>query len=201
MTNPGSNGEHVLQKKFNTDKRAQAFYKNQVLEHLNSRMVEFVSNQEIVFISTADANGDCDSSLRAGEAGFVRVLDDRTIVYPEYRGNGVMASMGNLSENPHIGMMFVDFLHDTVGLHVNGHAEVVENDELLQRDNIPASVVEDMNRKRRKPERWVVVTVEEAYMHCSKHIPRYQKVDKTMQWGTDDAKVKKGDYFMAKASK
>ncbi len=47
----------------------------------------------------------------------------------------------------------------------------------------------------------MVVTVEEAYMHCSKHIPRYQKGDKTMQWGTDDAKVKKGDYFMAKASK
>jgi predicted pyridoxine 5'-phosphate oxidase superfamily flavin-nucleotide-binding protein len=199
MTNPGSNGEHLLQKKFNTDTRAQAFYNNQVLERLNPSMVEFVANQEIVFISTADVDGDCDCSLRAGEAGFVRVLDDRTLVYPEYRGNGVMASMGNISENPHIGMMFVDFLRDTVGLHVNGKAEIIENDELLQRDNIPTSVVEDMKRKRRNPERWVVVAVEEAYMHCSKHIPQYQKADKTMQWGTDDVKVKKGDFFMAKA--
>lgn len=52
----------MLQKKFNTNQRAQAFYTNQVLERLNSRMVEFVVNQEIVFVSTADAKGDCDCS-------------------------------------------------------------------------------------------------------------------------------------------
>ncbi len=201
MTNPGSDGEHKLQKKFNTEKRAQAFYDNQVLDHLNPRMLEFVANQEIVFVSTADEKGDCDCSLRAGEAGFVRILDDKNLVYPEYRGNGVTASLGNILENPHIGMMFIDFVKDTVGLHVNGKAAIIENEELLQRDNLPAEVVEDMKKQRRRPERWVLVEVEEAYMHCSKHIPLYKKVDKSMQWGTDNAKVKKADYFLAKSCK
>ncbi len=191
----------MLQKKFNTDKRARAFYDNQVLDHLNPRMLEFVANQEIVFVSTADKNGECDCSLRAGEAGFVRILDDKTLAYPEYRGNGVMASLGNISENPHIGMMFIDFVKDTVGLHINGKAAIIENDELLKRKALPEEAVEDTNRRRRKPERWVLVEVEEAYMHCSKHIPLYKKLDKSMQWGTDDVKVKKGDYFLAKSCK
>lgn len=112
-----------------------------------------------------------------------------------------MASLGNISENPHIGMMFVDFLRDTVGLHVNGKAAVLENDELLKRTDLPASVMEDMDRKRRKPERWVVVEVEEAYMHCSKHIPHYQKASKTMHWGTDDAKVKRATIFWPRPRK
>lgn len=169
-----------------------------MLDHLNPQMVEFIANHEILFIATADANGDCDCSLRAGEAGFVHVLDEKQLVYPEYRGNGVTASLGNILENPHIGMMFTDFIKDTVGLHVNGKAAIVENEELLQRKNISPKIIDDMNRKGRKPERWVLVEVEEAYMHCSKHIPLYQKADKEMQWGTDDVKIKKADYFLTK---
>ncbi len=198
MTNPGSKGEHSLQKKFNTEKRAQAFYDNQVLDLLNPRMIEFIANQEILVISTADAKGDCDCSLRAGEAGFVHVLDEKNLVYPEYRGNGVTASLGNILENPHIGMMFIDFIKDTVGLHVNGKAAIIENNELLQRKNISQKIIDDMNKKGRKPERWVLVEVEEAYMHCSKHIPLYKKADKLRHWGTDDVKIKKSDYFLAK---
>lgn len=198
MANPGSEGEHTLQQKFGTEKRAQAFYDNQVLNHLNPRMVEFITNQEILFIATSDAKGECDCSLRAGDAGFVHVLDEKSLVYPEYRGNGVTASLGNIIENPHIGMMFADFIKDTVGLHVNGKASIVENDELLQRENIPQKVIDDMNKKGRKPERWVLVAVEEAYMHCSKHIPLFQKAEKLRQWGTDDVKIKKADYFLAK---
>lgn len=201
MTNPGSQGEHTLQKNFNTEKRAQAFYDNQVLDLLNPRMIEFIANQEILVIATSDAKGDCDCSLRAGEAGFVHVLDEKNLVYPEYRGNGVTASLGNILENPHIGMMFIDFIKDTVGLHVNGKAAIIENNELLQRKNIPSKIIEDMNKKGRKPERWVLVEVEEAYMHCSKHIPLYQKADKVRMWGTDDVKIKKSDYFLAKENK
>ncbi|MDD5758689.1 MAG: pyridoxamine 5'-phosphate oxidase family protein [Desulfobulbaceae bacterium] len=198
MTNPGSAGEHSLQEKFNTEKRAQAFYDNQVLDHLNPRMLEFIANQEILVIATSDAKGDCDCSLRAGEAGFVHALDEKTLVYPEYRGNGVTASLGNILENPHIGMMFIDFIKDTVGLHVNGKAAIIENNELLEREDLSPQILEDMNKKGRKPERWVLVEVEEAYMHCSKHIPFYKKAEKLIQWGTDDVKVKKGDYFMTK---
>ena len=62
-------------------------------------------------------------------AGFVQVLDEKTLVYPEYRGNGVLASLGNILENPHIGLMFPDFYQSTVGLHVNGTARVLNPSE------------------------------------------------------------------------
>ena len=113
---PGSGGEHELQERFGTFKRAAAFYDKQMLDRLNPVMKEYIAKQEMVFIATADAHGECDTSFRAGPAGFVRVLDDRTVMYPEYRGNGVMASLGNMVENPHARLLFVDFLRDKVGL-------------------------------------------------------------------------------------
>src|SRR4051794_9660643 len=106
---PGSAGEHALQDRYNTARRAAAFYDNQMLDHLNEQMVEFIARQEMAFIATSDANGECDASFRSGQAGFIRVLDPKTVIYPEYRGNGVMASLGNLSENGHVGILFVDF--------------------------------------------------------------------------------------------
>lgn len=57
MNLPGSNGEHFLQDKFNTRERALAFYEQQVLDHLNPKMIEFISVQTMVFIGTADAKG------------------------------------------------------------------------------------------------------------------------------------------------
>ena len=95
-------------------------------------MIEFIDRMEMVFIATADANGDCDASLRAGTPGFLRVLDDRTLAYPEYRGNGVMASLGNIGENPHVGLLMIDFVEDMIGLHVNGRAQVVRRRHLLR---------------------------------------------------------------------
>src|SRR6267378_3556236 len=178
MTMPGSRGEHDLQERYGNRKRADGFYKNQMLNYLNPQMRTFIARQEMFFLSTADGHGECDVSFRAGEAGFVHALDEKILVYPEYRGNGVTASLGNITENPHAAMLFVDFVRDKIGLHVNGAARILSNDE-----------------------RWVLVTVEEAYIHCSKHIPRMEKVaEEARQWGTDDVRAKGGDYFQAKSA-
>src|SRR4051794_18714689 len=99
MQRPGSGGEHDLQQRYGTFKRAAAFYDKQMLDHLNPLMREYIAAQEMMFIATADTHGECDTSFRAGPAGFVRVLGERTVMYPEYRGNGVMASLGNIAEN------------------------------------------------------------------------------------------------------
>ena len=198
---PGSDGEHELQEKYDTALRAQAFYRNQVLGYLNSLMQTFVTKQEMMFIGTADKHGEADTSFRAGLPGFIRVLDEKTLAYPEYRGNGVMSSLGNISENPHVGLLFVDFTESKIGLHVNGRARIVENDEFLRDASASAPVREDiLAATGRGPERWVVVSVVEAYIHCSKHIPRMQKIDEGIHWGTDDVRAKGGDYFGAKTS-
>ncbi|MDB5324427.1 MAG: hypothetical protein JWN40_6058 [Phycisphaerales bacterium] len=167
-----------------------------MLDRLNGAMREFIGRQEMVFIATSDSKGNCDCSLRAGLAGFVRVLGDRALAYPEYRGNGVLASLGNIHENPKVGMMFVDFFRDTVGLHVNGSARIVENEAFVLLPEVPAEVRGDvLVAGGRRPERWVVVEVEEAYIHCSKHIPLLTKLDKSIAWGTDDVRLKGGNYF------
>ena len=202
---PGSDGEHLLQAVHGTERRARAFYDHQVLDHLNDRMRAFIAAQELMFVSTADARGNCAGTIRAGLAGFVCVADERTLAYPEYRGNGVMASLGNLRENARLGLLFVDFLGSTVGCHVNGEARVVENADLLAGEStLPAPLREAARRAvepsagGRQPERWVVVSVEEAYIHCSKHIPLLAKRDKSILWGTDDPVAKGGDFFGVK---
>jgi uncharacterized protein len=197
---PGSDGEHELQEKCNTTSRANAFYRHQVLRYLNPLMQAFVTKQEMMFVGTADRRGEADTSFRAGLAGFIRVIDPKTLAYPEYRGNGVMSSLGNISENPHVGLLFVDFT-DRIGLHVNGQARIVENDEFLRVASASEPFREDIHPATgRGQERWVVVSVLEAYIHCSKHIPRMQKIDEEIQWGTDDVRAKGGDYFKAKTS-
>lgn len=201
MAVPGSRGEHKLQKCFGTTKRAEAFYNNQVLDYLNPLMQSFIAQQEIVFIATADAYGECDCSFRAGSPGFVHVLDKQTILYPEYRGNGVVASLGNITENPHIGMIFIDFFESAIGLHVNGSATILENAALQDQSDTPNAILQEIAvNTGQKPERWVRVAVEEAYIHCSKHIPLLEKRDKTIHWGSDDITYKGGDYFQAKTS-
>lgn len=174
---PGSQGEHEMQEDFGTVSQAKSFYDSQMREFLAPRMQEFIKAQEMVFISTSDKNGECDCSIRMGEAGFVRVIDEKHLAYADYKGNGVMASAGNISENPHIGLLFVDFFHDKVGLHVNGKATIVDNDTMRTMLN---EAIPDES-KEKKCQFWTLIEVEESYIHCSKNIPIFQKQEKPKQ--------------------
>lgn len=171
--------ENELQAKYGTVNKAANFEKTQKLNYLNETMIEFISKQELLFIATSDNKGNCDSSIRSGKQGFVKVKDPLTLFYPEYRGNGVFASLGNIAENPHIGLLFIDFFQTTVGLHINGKASILKSAPF----NDPLA------------ERWVSISVEEAYIHCSKHIPLLQKKEKNIHWGTNDAKHKGATFF------
>lgn len=199
MKRPASSGEQKAQKRFGTSTRAAAFYANHMLDHLNLPMQQFLARQEMAFIATADATGACDCSFRAGTPGFVQVLDAKTLAYPEYRGNGVLATVGNILENPQIGMIFLDYFQSTIGLHVNGKARILSPDDITSLPNLPAGMVEATRLKRgRRPDAWVVIDVEEAYIHCSKHVPLLKRLDKQIDWGTDDESVKGGDFFKTK---
>ena len=197
---PGSDGEHALQAKYASEDRANTFYARQVLNFLAPRMREFISRQEFMFVGTADRHGECDCSPRFGEPGFIHVLGNKHLLYPEYRGNGVFASLGNISENPHIALLILDFYRDSVGLHVNGKARIAQSDELEAfADKLPKDVLAELAKDgKRRPNRWVMVEVEEAYIQCSKHIPLLKKLERPIDWGTDSVAAKKGDYFQLK---
>jgi len=193
----GTPGEQKIQAQQQSRARAERFYRRQMRTSLSERMVRLIGQQEMVFVATADMDGNCDCSPRFGGAGFVLVLDDRTLAYPEYRGNGVFASLGNILENPHVGLVFLDFFDTTVGLHVNGSADSYVPSEL------PSSLLAYLEKEQPKidsaVERWVVITVDEAYIHCSKHVPSLEKKGKAIRWGTDDREAKSDDYFLRSA--
>tara|TARA_R110002072_G_scaffold145460_1_gene291916 strand:+ start:53760 stop:54344 length:585 start_codon:yes stop_codon:yes gene_type:complete len=187
-------GERLLQTEMGSSDRACQFYDRQMRSSLTEKMVSLICRQEMVFVATADASGNCDCSPRFGNAGFVLVLDEATLAWPEYRGNGVYASLGNILENPHVGLVFLDMFDTTVGLHVNGEAHSYPESELpeILADHIEQhdpSIVATV-------ERWVVVKIEEAYIHCSKHVPRVQRTAKQIDWGTDDPAAKSSEFFV-----
>lgn len=190
---PGSDGEHKMQEAFKTVDKAKDFYNRQMLDYLAPDMQSFLAKQEMMFIATSDAHGECDSSFRSGEAGFVQVIDEKRVVYAEYKGNGVLASAGNISENPHIGLLFIDFFENKVGMHVNGKARLINEDELVSLMNKDTSKKEKTihTSSNQKNVFWILIDVEEAYIHCSKNIPILQKANESVQKG----KIRPVDFF------
>lgn len=191
-------GEQFMQDRYGTQDRARRFYDQQLTDRLTPVMAEFIGRMEMAFIATSDAAGECGCSFRAGTAGFVRVIDERTIAYPEFRGNGVMASLGNMAENPHIGIFMADFARDLIGLHVNGEAAIITPGHMLELD---PGLPEQAANPGRRPVQWVLVHVVEAYIHCSKHIPKLVPQSRIRHWGTDNPRHKGGDYFGVAAQK
>lgn len=194
---PSSPGERALQDTLGTRERAARFSRDQVSARLTPRMQAFIGRMEMAWIATSDGVGHCDCSFRSGPPGFVRVLGERAVAYPDYRGNGVMASSGNLLENPHIGMWFGDFDQELIGLHVNGRAEVLLPEQMRAVDpELP-----DPDHPGQRPTHWVAVSVEEAYVHCRKHLPRLIRQPVARHWGTDSPLHKGGDPFGVAASR
>jgi len=90
----------------------------------------FIESRPMFFIATADAQGQPECSYKGGLPGFVRVIDERTLAFPDYDGNGMYRSWGNLLVNPRVGLLFQDF-ESPRRLRVNGMARVGDDDPLL----------------------------------------------------------------------
>ena len=113
------------------------------LEHITVRGTfndedrAFIHRSPLFFVATADNSGHPDCSYKGGLPGFVRVLDDRTLCIPDYDGNGMYRTWGNVLVNAHVGLLFVDF--ERPGrLRVNGIARISADDPL--RREFPGSV-------------------------------------------------------------
>jgi uncharacterized protein len=76
------------------------------------------------FLATADDNGRPDCSVKGGHPGFVQVIEDNALVFPDYDGNGMYRSLGNISVNPYVGLLFLELAGDGRTLRVNGVASV-----------------------------------------------------------------------------
>ncbi len=90
----------------------------------------FVEAAPMFFLATADAHGAPDCSYKGGAPGFVRLLDDRTLAFPSYDGNGMFKSLGNVLVNPQVGLLFIDF-ETPRRLRVQGRATLSDDAALL----------------------------------------------------------------------
>ena len=90
----------------------------------------FITSRSMMFVATADAQGRPECSYKGGLPGFVQVLDDRTLAFPDYDGNGMYRSWGNVLVNPAVGLLFLDF-EAPRRLRVNGSAQVAADDPLI----------------------------------------------------------------------
>jgi predicted pyridoxine 5'-phosphate oxidase superfamily flavin-nucleotide-binding protein len=91
---------------------------------------EFIEARDMFFIATADADGQPQSSYKGGDPGFVRVVDDHTLAFPVYDGNGMFLTMGNVTENHLVGLLFIDFATGS-RLRINGEASIDPADPLV----------------------------------------------------------------------
>lgn len=122
----------------------------------------FIERSPMFFVATADAQGRPDCSYKGGLPGFVRVLDETTLAFPDYDGNGMYRSWGNVLVNPAVGLLFLDF-ENPRRIRVNGTAKVVEDDPL--RAEFPGSVF------------IVRVHAEMIFPNCPRYLHKMQMVE------------------------
>lgn len=116
------------------------------------------------FIATADDHGWPECSYKGGEPGFVRVLDEHTLAFPVYDGNGMFLSCGNLVANPRVGMLFINFENGT-RLRLNGHTSVDPEDPLIA--SYPGAKMV------------VRVQAREVFANCRRYVHRYRLVERS----------------------
>jgi PPOX class probable FMN-dependent enzyme len=132
-----------------------------VADRLNDLTRQFVERSPFLCLATSAPDGSCDVSPRGDPAGFVRVLDERTLLLPDRPGNRLADSLSNVLQNPHVALLFViPGVTDT--FRVNGRAEIVTDPELLE----PCAV------EGKVPKLALRIEIEQAFTHCSKALLR-----------------------------
>ena len=126
-------GSRALQDQFDTRRLADRL-DEKFLSHplIDVEARAFIERIDMFFLATADADGRPQCSYKGGDPGFVRVLDEHTIAFPNYDGNGMYLSLGNVLENPQVGLLFIDFTSTRASrLRLNGVASIDESDRLV----------------------------------------------------------------------
>jgi predicted pyridoxine 5'-phosphate oxidase superfamily flavin-nucleotide-binding protein len=154
----------AFQDRFDTRRLADRIDERLVRDHISDEDRAFIVARDMLFLATADSEGQPQCSYKGGAPGFVRVLDPHTIAFPSYDGNGMYLSAGNIAANPHVGILFIDFEAQT-RLRLNGVASERADDPLLA-DYPGAQFV------------WRVRATE-VFPNCPRYIHRYALVERS----------------------
>jgi len=153
-----------LQDRFDTRRLADRIEERIVHDRIDDGDRAFIEARDMFFIATTDEDGQPQCSYKGGEPGFVRVLDDTTIAFPIYDGNGMYLTAGNLLATKKVGLLFIDF-EGRKRMRLNGVASVDDADPLLSE----------------YPEAQLVVRVSatEVFPNCPRYIHEYKLVKRS----------------------
>jgi uncharacterized protein len=159
-----SSASRALQDTFDTRRLADRLVEVTVHDRFTADDRAFIEQLDMFFLATVDAQGQPTCSYKGGDPGFVSVVGDRTLAFPNYDGNGMYLSMGNLAETHAVGMLFIDFERAN-RMRVEGTARLSREDPLMER----------------YPEAQFIVRVEASriYPNCPRYIHRYRLVERS----------------------
>jgi uncharacterized protein len=149
-----------LQDEFDSRSMADRIELIAVKAEMDDATRAFIESRDIFFLSSIDHKGRPTVSYKGGDPGFVKVLDPGTIAFPSYDGNGMYFSMGNITANPEIGCLFIDF-ERPFRMRLQGRAELLRDGPLLD--------------LWKEAELVVKVAVSETWMNCPRYVHRYEK--------------------------
>jgi len=150
-------GQRAFQDRFDTRRLADRLAES-TSDVISAPFKAFIEQRDMFFIATADEDGWPESSYKGGERGFVRVIDEHTLAFPVYNGNGMYLTSGNLAVNPRVGLLFIDFEVGT-RLRLSGSASIDSTDPLV--DTYPGA--QFVTRVR----------VREIFANCRRYVHRY----------------------------
>ena len=162
MANMYHPGARDLQDRFDSRRIADRLEQVTVHDTFTDDDRSFIERCSMFFLATADSDGRPDCSYKGGLPGFVHVLDERTLAFPSYDGNGMFRSLGNAVVNPNVGMLFIDFEHPN-RMRVSGVASLHDDDALLEAFDGAQLVVQ--------------VRAERIFPNCPRYIHRMQLVE------------------------
>jgi predicted pyridoxine 5'-phosphate oxidase superfamily flavin-nucleotide-binding protein len=164
MTGIYHEGSRFFQDRFDTRRMADRLEERIVNAALDGEDRTFIESRDMFFIATVDERGFPTCSYKGGDPGFVRVVDQCTLVFPNYDGNGMFLTMGNLRRNSNVGLLFIDW-EEPKRLRVTGSARAHFDDPLLV--NFPEAQF------------MVRVSVREVYPNCGRYIHRHALLERS----------------------
>jgi len=154
----------TLQRRFDSERLANRIEERLVSDVIGPDERAFIERLDMFFLATVDGEGRPSCSYKGGDPGFVRVLDERTLVFPSYDGNGMYLSLGNAAENPHVALLFVDFERPN-RLRITGDA-TLEPAESVDPPYEEAQLV-------------VRVAVREVFPNCPRYVHKLALVERS----------------------
>jgi len=154
----------ALQEEFNTTKLAELLDNGWIHETISEEERNFINTRDMFFLSTVDPDGMPTVSYKGGGVGFVKVLDESTLVFPGFDGNGMFYSVGNIDAQGKVGLLFIDF-ETPHRVRVQGTAKLLR-DHPLMAEYTEAKYL-------------IMVTVTKIWVNCPRYIHKYQKIDQS----------------------